>query len=466
MKKSKNAVIIGGTSSSVGKTTAAMLLMLAFSRKGYYVQGFKVGPDFIDPGFHQIITGRPSVNLDPWMMGTASVRNSFLTYSDEADVSVIEGVMGMFDGKSPGSDVSSTSHVSRIIGAPVLLVIDGSGLARSSAALVSGFAGFDDRTNIRGVVVNRIASDTHLEIIRHAIWKYCGLPVSGHIKNDERVWLPERHLGLVPAMENKNIRERFERLLDDGIAKFDLNAISKLSAAMPVKKDVTAAKSAYVPARRVRIGVALDNAFNFYYADNLRLLEDAGAELVFFSPLSDAGLPRGLSGLYIGGGFPEVFSKKLSSNKGMINDVKKAIERGMPTYAECGGHMYLSEKIIDNDGAEHGMVGIVPGVVKMNSRMAGFGYREVTAKRDSLMLLKGENARGHEFHYSDMDVKDKVENAYTVTARGRSREEGVVRGNLLSSYVHIHFLSNKNMPRRFVSTCHSWQRRHLRGRTD
>jgi len=445
---------IAAPSSGCGKTTVTLALLAALSRRGVAVAPFKVGPDFIDPGHHARACGRISRNLDGWMCGENWVRQAFAQGSLGAELALIEGVMGLFDGAAGDSEVGSSAEVAKWLKSPVLLVIDARAQARSAAAVLQGFANFDPLLQVAGVIFNRVGSPGHAEMLRQAVASVPGLPpVLGCLPRSEELSLPERHLGLVTAEDAGCDAAFFTRLADWVEAHVDLDILLAVAGQSPLPRQTIATS---VPAAPVRLGVARDAAFCFYYPDNLDLLEAAGAELVFFSPLADEHLPEGMDGLYLGGGYPELHAARLAANSGLRQQIRSAAATGLPIYAECGGFMYLSEAI-----DQQPMVGVFPARARMLPRRRALGYREVTLSADSLLGPAGTMARGHEFHYSEMELPEAISRCYRMTRRQGEvvGEEGYRTGNVLGSYVHLHFGSNPQLPKNFVEFC----RNHSRG---
>jgi cobyrinic acid a,c-diamide synthase len=448
---SPRVLVVAGVASGVGKTTVPLGLLEAFRRRGLTVQAFKVGPDFIDPGFHEITTGRPSYNLDGWMCGREHARATVARRARDADLAIVEGVMGCFDGLDGTGDDGSTAQVAKWLGAPVVLVIDAEAAARSAAAVVLGFEHFDAELEIAGVIVNRVAGDTHARFVQNAIAARCRAVPLGSIPRDAALTLPERHLGLVTAGEGPLTADARRHLVEVVERSVDLDALWKVAAPLRVAPPGEAPRPAPL---RARIGVARDTAFCFYYRDNFALLEAAGAELVFWSPLSDRALPR-VDGLYFGGGYPELHAAALAANEPVRDGVHAFAAGGGPIYAECGGLMYLADALEDLDGAPHAMVGLLPTTVRMRPRRLSLAYTEVTFTGATPLGAAGAVARGHEFHFSRIDpVSSTIARAYLLRPHhGEERAEGYVVEQALMSYVHLHFASNPALADRFVTAC-------------
>jgi|DewCreStandDraft_5_1066085.scaffolds.fasta_scaffold02432_2 cobyrinic acid a,c-diamide synthase len=446
-------LVIAAPHSGSGKSTIASGLMAALAQT-HTVQGFKVGPDYIDPGYHTLAAGRVSRNLDAWMTPHDEVRRIFARAAQDADIAIIEGVMGLFDGVDGCSEAGSTAEVAKLLDAPVLLVIDVGKMARSAGAIALGCAMFEPRLRLAGVICNTVASENHARWVTQAI-EGVGLPVLGCLPRMPALKTPERHLGLHMAMERVEAATAFLRSAADAVRQhIDLGRlweIAREAPALTIPEEPTHDASSH----RVRIAVARDAAFCFYYEDNFDHLRAAGAELLFFSPLHDAALPEGVHGLYLGGGYPELYAEQLAANRSMMHSLRSAIDAGLPTYAECGGLMALTQSITDQEGRAHPMLGVAPGRAVMAGRLT-LGYREVTAVRDSLLLRAGESVRGHEFHYSDwIERPDDPPAAYAIQTRKAEgvRLEGFAQGNVLASYVHLHFGAMPQMAQRFVQAC-------------
>lgn len=458
----KRRIVIAGTGSGVGKTTLTIGIMAALQKRGLSVQGFKCGPDYIDPTYHTAVTGRTSRNLDSWMVGREGVKELFVRGSSGSDITIIEGVMGMFDGKDPRTDEGSTADIGRILGSPVILVVNIASMARSAAAIVKGFQQFGHGDNIVGVIANRAGSEGHYKMVKQAIEQECGIPVLGYIPRDASIEVPERHLGLVPSIERGELQPFFDKLADLVAAHVDLDQLLELAVAQPVEsRQQLFAGAVSAPPKRVNIAVAKDAAFHFYYAENLELLEAGGARCIFFSPLAGEEVPADADGLYIGGGFPEEFAERLGADEKVKASFRSRIAEGLPTFAECGGFMYLTEQIVDTSGNTFSMVGIVPGKVTMQKKLAALGYREVTGnEEDNFLLSLGDKARGHEFHYSTFEAREGAEIPAAFQSKGRLglKSEGYAKGNLVAGYTHLHFASNPQIVKDWIRACEQYKR--------
>jgi cobyrinic acid a,c-diamide synthase len=448
---SNRRLVIAGTASGVGKTTLTIGIMSALRKKGYTVQGFKCGPDYIDPTYHTAVTGRVSRNLDSWMMNHEMVKEIVNRASVGADISIIEGVMGFFDGKNPTNNDGTTAEISMITKSPVVLVVNCASMARSAAAIVKGFQTFLEEANIVGVIANRVGSEGHFKIVKAAIEQECGIPVIGYLKRDHDIAIPERHLGLIPSVERGELDSFFDQLGNLVLETVDVERLYELAQApvLEIKESQFQRKAK----QKVRIAVARDAAFNFYYQENLDMLEAYGAELVEFSPLHGETIPEQVDGLYIGGGFPEEFAKELAQQNAVKSSIQTAIERGMPTLAECGGFMFLTEAIETTDGELHEMVGVIPGTVKMQRKLAALGYREVTGEEGNFLFAGNLKARGHEFHYSTFHPREEVQYAYQTKGLRGIKQEGYMKGNLVAGYTHFHFGSCPEMVSNWIKQC-------------
>jgi len=454
--KTPRILVVAGVASGVGKTTVTLGLLEAFRRRGLVVQGFKVGPDFIDPGFHEIVTGRGSYNLDGWMCGHDYVLATVARRAADADLAIVEGVMGCFDGLDATSDEGSTAQIAKWLDAPVVLVIDAQAQAGSAAAVALGFEQFDPDMKLAAVIINRVGGVTHARSVRDAISARCRARVMGALVYDEQIALAERHLGLVTAGEGSLTAAKRARLADAIERSVDLEGLLGLAAPVPVS--TKSSDPGRTPTSTVRIGVAHDDAFCFYYRDNLELLMAAGAELVYWSPLTERTLPP-VDGLYLGGGYPELRGAELGANKVMREAVRAFAGSGRPVYAECGGLMYLADALEDPEGVRHPMVGLLPATVRMRPSRLSLTYTEVTLQAASPLGPPGTIARGHEFHFSTLDpVPASVAHSYRLRRYGGAdREEGYLIGNTLLSYVHLHFGSNPELATNFVRACRERQ---------
>jgi cobyrinic acid a,c-diamide synthase len=447
---SARALVIAGTASGVGKTTITLGLLEAYRRRGLRVQAFKVGPDFIDPGFHALVTGRPSYNLDGFMCGRGAVLGCVARHGDAADLVIVEGVMGCFDGLDGTSETGSTAEVAKWLDAPVVLVVDAGRLSRSAAAVVLGFERFDPALEVAGVIVNSLGGDTHRGWVLGAIRQGCRAVPLGGLAHDPALTLPERHLGLVTAMEGAFDEARRARLAQAIETSIDLDRL--LGLAKPLPPGLSAPRAG-TTVGRVRIGVARDAAFQFYYAENLELLEAAGADLVFWSPLAERELPE-VDGLYLGGGYPELHARALADNATLRDSVRAFAAAGKPIYAECGGLMFLAEALEGTDGTACSMVDLLPARVGIRPPRMTLAYTEVFFTADTPLGKVGTVARGHEFHFSTLTaVSAAIPRAYRLRAHGRERREGYLVGRTLMSYVHLHFASNPELAPSFVRAC-------------
>ena len=448
------AVVIAGVRSGVGKTTIASGIMGALARRGLKVQPFKAGPDYIDPTYHGIACGVPSRNLDTWLLPHPVVAELFHRASGAADIAVVEGVMGVFDGHSSLDEDGSTAELAKLLDAPVILIADAGKVARSVAAEVLGYQQFDPNLRIAGVILNGVGSERHLEFCQPQIEATTGLPVVGWLPRRDDLVQPERHLGLIPTVEGTVMSDWYDALNAQVEATIDIDAIARIAAGAgrPARGLAQVFPDEPQP-MRTAIAVARDRAFSFYYQDSLDLLEAWGAEVVPFSPLDDAELPAGVGGVYLGGGFPELFAEELSANASMLQSVRDAAGRGLPVYAECGGLMYLGRSLSDLDGQQFPMVGVIPVVSSMEGRRLHLGYREVSACGDGPLLRSGEQVRGHEFHWSVLqEPPDAASAAYQVVNQ-EGRPEGFRAGSVWASYIHVHLGSRPGLAKRFVDTC-------------
>ena len=424
------AFLIGGTTSGSGKTTITLGILAALRQRGLTVQPFKCGPDFIDPTLHTMVTGRVSRNLDLQMAGTSFCRTSFSRNIKGMDVAVIEGVMGLYDGGG-----ASSAALARALSLPVVLVIDVRSAAESVAAVLKGFEMYDREVHISGVIFNRVGSERHRELIREAVTKNCTSEILGFFPRDAEFTIPERHLGLHMGDESPLQGEQIGRLARAIEEHIDIDRLLDLNTVM---MSSSLKKVAHQPVRqRARLAVARDQAFCFYYQDNFDLFEQAGIDLVFFSPLRDTQLPEGIDGIYIGGGYPELYADQLSGNEEMRRRIKDWVDCGGPLYCECGGFMYMAKELIDLQGTHFSMAGVFPATIVMKDRLSRLGYKEVRLAGSCLLGKAGDQLFGHEFHYSTIQKIDT--SLVTVYQLQDGRKEGYVVKNALGGYVHLHF---------------------------
>jgi cobyrinic acid a,c-diamide synthase len=453
MTSHRRGIVIAGPASGVGKTTVALGLMAACRRRGLVVQPFKCGPDFIDAGHHTRVCDRPSRNLDGWMLSLETNRAVFAEHARTADVAIVEGVMGLFDG-ARSSREGSTAAMARHLRLPILFVVDASKMAASAAALVRGFETFAPAVRIAGVLFNRVGSAGHYGLLREALEQAGCAPSVGYLPNEATLRIPERHLGLYTADEDvwsKPALDHLAALMEQFVDLDRVLEMSEIDIAIG-EESTTSVERPPAAVTRTRIAVARDRAFCFYYEDNLDALRGAGAEIVAFSPLADRTLPEGTAALYIGGGYPELYAAELSANHSMRNAIARFFEIGGPIYAECGGLMYLGHHLGLRDGDSLPMVGVLPFGTRLTDRLVRFGYTEVCFTSNCLLGRSGATARGHSFHYSTIDGAPDVASAYRVrsTLSGTESAEGYVVGNVLASYIHLHFLSNPDLSATFV----------------
>jgi len=474
-------LIVAAPASGSGKSSVTLGLLGALSRRGMTVAPFKVGPDFIDPGHHGAVCGRVSRNLDGWMCGEAAVRTSFAAGCVGADLAVVEGVMGLFDGADGATDAGSSAEIARWLGGKILLVLDARAQARSAVAVVHGFTTFAPGLEFTGVLYNRVGSASHERLLREAHASRPELPpLLGCLPRREAIVLPERHLGLITAEDAATtgtygqladwVEEHvdIERLLAD-VPPHPHPLSRRARGETPLLGERVAEGRVRGKCEPVRIGVARDAAFCFCYPDNLELLERAEAELVFFSPLTDP-LPKGLAGLYLPGGYPELYVEQLAANTTLLAEIRTFAQSGAPIYAECGGLMYLSqgvdapllgERVAEGRVRGDDLVGIFPTRARMLPKRKTLGYREIVQSVATPLGPAGTLARGHEFHYSELEMPADIPRAYRLADRTGlpCGEEGYLRGNVLGSYVHLHFASNSLMAENFVGGCRQWRDR-------
>ena len=454
-------LVIAGVSSGVGKTTLVSGMLAAFKARGQHVQSFKVGPDYIDPGFHQLASGRPSHNLDTWLVAPQDLNQVFWEAAKGADIAIVEGVMGLYDGGREG--VSSTAAIAKWLDAPVVLVVNSRSMGESAAAVVLGFRAYDPNVKLVGVILNQVGSDTHEAILRQAMASI-NMPVYGCVHRNPAISLPERHLGLTPTTEVcasaarvAEMRKLAEKYLDlDGLAELAKNAPS-----MRLPDDETVGDTV----SEVVVAVADDEAFSFYYPSSLAFLEHLGARLVRFSPLRDEKLPD-CDALLLGGGFPEMFVKQLADNTRLKDSLRRQITAGLPVYAECGGFMYLTETLQDFDGKTYPMAGVIPGHSAMQKKLQTVGYVQATLRQESVIGDAGTALRGHEFHFSTFKPNEEANFPWAFTFErnrdGSTYLGGYCRDNVLASYLHMNFLGNQAAAQAFLNAALNWRRKQCK----
>ena len=446
-------ILIAGTGSGCGKTTTAMAVMGALKKKGYIVQPFKVGPDYIDPIYHKAMTGRNGIQLDSFLLSSETVRGVFEKHSETADISVVEGVMGLYDGLGY-TTIGSTAEIAKLLGIPVVLVVNAKGMSASVAALIHGFQNFDRDIPLKGVIFSRVKNKMMYRHLKNVVEENTSVQCYGYLEEKEAFSFSSRHLGLDLQIE----KEKLEQLAEQALSTLDLDKLLVLARECTFQEGNRSCLRVQGQFKNLPIGVAMDEAFQFYYQDNLELLRHMGAEIVPFSPLRDKKLPEGIKGLYIGGGYPELYGKELEANRSLREEIYKKGEEGLPIYAECGGLMYLSQKLILQDSQAFDMVGIFQGSCQMTDSLRHFGYVTCKMEKDCILGKAGTEFRAHEFHYS----KENLENE-TVIQVMKIRDNlvtalwdsGYVYKNVIGSYPHIHFLSNPSLAHNFLKS--AWE---------
>ncbi|WP_456295662.1 cobyrinate a,c-diamide synthase [Vibrio sp. AK197] len=437
------ALVIAGTNSGCGKTIITLGLLRALANRKLKVQPFKAGPDYIDTAWHTKVAGVTSRNLDGFMLGDDALLNAFAQQAQQADISIIEGVMGMYDGYGNDPYYCSSAGLAATLDCPVILIVDGKAVSTSAAATVMGFQAFSDKVNIAGVIVNHVSSEGHFDLLKTAIETYCGVPVLGRLPKMPDIELPSRHLGLTTARESTQFDSSWDQLAEVVEAHIDLDKlleVVQLTTPVIAKEPAEFAQSG----QGLTVAVAYDQAFNFYYQDNLDLLQRCGASITYFSPMNDEQLPD-CDMVYLGGGFPELHAHQLASNRSMLASLKRAHERRIPIYAECGGLMYLGEGLIDQDNHQHSMVGVLPGTSQMTKSLKRFGYCYAKATQNTLLCDVDSIIRGHEFHYSEFTTA--LEPAFSLYKERDGEilskwKGGYQLDNTLASYLHVHFAQN------------------------
>jgi len=456
------AFVIGAAGSSSGKTTTTIALLSWLKEKGYSVAPFKVGPDFIDPGHHTKVSGQTCYNLDSWMLSKAYNRQLFAAQTSDADIAVVEGVMGLFDGYDGLSEAGSTAQMAKWLNLPVVLIVNAKGMARSAAAIVKGFEEFDPDLNIAGVIFTKTGTPRHYNYLKAAVEQSCNVRCLGFLPKNEKIVMPERHLGLVTADEltiGSDVLDLLTSMVDDHV---DMKGLLECLPEIEKPLDNPETKTALSSQSSPTIAVARDRAFCFYYPDNLEMLENSGAKIVEFSPLECEDLPPDIDGIYFGGGYPELHAKELSGKTRLLNQIREFSEKGMPIYGECGGFMFLCGQLSGMDESiKYPMSGCFNFDVTMSKRLRSLGYRQITLKKDTIIGNKGDLLRGHEFHYSSIDnPASQYEDVYQVASRAGQdiSLKGYGHNNTLGSYLHIHFGSNEKSARCFVSACQKFKK--------
>ncbi|EKR84538.1 cobyrinate a,c-diamide synthase [Leptospira interrogans] len=444
-------IVIGGTGSGVGKTTIALALTQILRKKGLKVATFKCGPDYLDPTYHSRASQKICHNLDGWLMGKESVLNTFYQACHNVDIAIIEGMMGLFDGHSPNSEIGSTAEIAKWLASPVLVVLDTRGMARTVSAILKGLKIFDPDLNLAGAFANFTGSPSHIQLLKDASTE---VPILGGLCKHSEQTFPERHLGLYSASEENVSEEKFNFWGEEGEKSLEVNSILEIANSAP--EISIPVSNINTTLKRCKIGIAMDSAFHFYYEENLMRLRQAGAELVFFSPLSDSKLTD-VDGLYFGGGYPEVFAPTLSKNKSLLNYIRDLSYKNIPIYAECGGLMYLSKGIKVVEGEFFPMLGLISATSIMEKKLKALGYVEVTTKKETIFGEVGLRFRGHQFRYSDLELDESnpIELVYNLRKRKSDQvsEEGYSKNSVLASYIHAHWASNPSLAEGFVQSC-------------
>jgi cobyrinic acid a,c-diamide synthase len=457
------AIVIAGDRSGAGKTTLTLAILSYLKRIGQRVQSFKVGPDYIDPTFHGAIAGSPCRNLDPVLTSEDYVQSCFALHSRGVDAVVVEGVMGLFDGIARPSDRSdspywgvvddfaSTAHIARLLGLPILLVLDCSRLSASIAAVVQGYRHLDRRLQIAGVILNQVGSDRHLALLTQALQRI-EVEILGSLRRQEDIAIPDRHLGLVPSGELPQLPALCDRLAT--LAQRCLDWEKILPLLPPSPDSLVQSVTCPSPLPPVRLAVARDRAFNFYYADNLDRLEQLGAELIPWSPIADRQLPSNIHGIYFGGGFPEVFAEELTANHPMLQSLRQQAWRGLPVYAECGGLMYLCDRLVDFEGRSRSMAGILPVSAAMTDKLV-LGYRRAKICCDRALLPAGSSLWGHEFHRSQLSAPPPhpIYQFFAPDGQSTIAFDGWQVLCVYASYLHLHFGHYSEFARQFLRQC-------------
>ncbi len=453
-------IMIAATHSGAGKTTITSGLIRALKNRGLNIQPYKVGPDYIDTSYHKLASGLDSHNIDEFILGKDEIRRIFIDYALGTDLAVIEGVMGLFDGYQSDGDYCSSASMAKILGCPVILIVDAKAMAGSAAALVKGFVEFDKALDIKGVILNNVSSENHFNILKRAIENHIDIKVLGRLPRQSDISLPSRHLGLVMQDEIKDSESKMQTMANLVEEYLDIDEILNISK---VKTLYDSPLNINKIDNKLCLAVAYDKAFNFYYPDSLNLIKKAGVTIKYFSPLTDKKIPK-CDGIYLGGGYPEIFAEQLSQNTDMLKSIKAAANNHMPIYAECGGLMYLGEYLVDEKNNKYEMSNIFTGYSKMTKGLKRFGYCEGTLTKDTLIGDIGQRVRGHEFHHSefftDMPTIYKMEKELSDGSVSRW-ESGYLYKNTFGTYLHTHFASNYNMIYKFCSLMEAYSESHI-----
>lgn len=443
------AFVIAATHSGAGKTTVTSIVLRELCRRGLAVQPFKIGPDFIDPAYHREITGRCSINLDAWMMGVDGVRRSFDRWSCDADIRVIEAMGALYDGMN-GTEKGSAAHIAKVLGIPVIVVLDAWGMTRTTGAIVDGLCAFDPGLRLAGCVLNRVGGRTHTTMITEAMPQRLKNLILGAVEHQDALATPERHLGLVTVEENETSIEQRAQAQTSAGQRLDIDHLLRVTT--------TGTTGPRPPGKtrsgtfgQARIAVARDAAFCFYYEENLLAMRDAGFELTWFSPTLDDRLPEGVDAVYLGGGYPESFAPQLEGNQALAKEIKERGKNGTPIYAECGGMIYLARSLTGFDGVRRNMAGLLPLDIAMDRTYLSIRYVEARIRHDSPLGTRGSSIRGQEFHQSRIVEADLQPTLYDVTASdGETYIAGYLQKNIMASYIHLHFAERPDVLKRLL----------------
>lgn len=455
---SDGGLIIGGTHSGCGKTSVTLGLIGAFEKRGLQVTPWKSGPDYIDPGFHSRAARKICRNLDTMLLPDRAVKELF--DRQHQSFSIIEGVMGLFDGAGAFDERGSAAHLSKLLGLPIILVIDAKAMARSAAAIALGFTQFDKDVSIGGFIMNRVGSERHFSILRDSIEEKTGLPVLGYLPADKEMRIPERHLGLVNDLDEERWDSLISSITSNAEKHLDLTGLLQVAQQYKPSNSIEPVLFSPSTAREpfIKIAVARDRAFQFYYEDNLDILRHLGVEIHFFSPLEDSGIPSDISAIYFGGGYPELYALKLSENRTMVEQIRSLAEKGMPIYGECGGFMYLTEGIVDKEGTFYPMTALLPGRAKMGQKLRSLGYCRTELREKTILGDRGSEAMGHVFHWAELEgISPAEKKSFTVRKGDDVLEEGFFKNNVLGSWVHHHFASNITMAASFIGAADQYR---------